>query len=73
MTQDGELEKLLTLREVAEYLNVSVSTIRRWDNRGYIKGYRVGPRKDRRYRLKDILNLPEENTNGLQSKIQESS
>ncbi|MBL7125672.1 MAG: helix-turn-helix domain-containing protein [Dehalococcoidales bacterium] len=45
---------MLTTGEVARMLNVHPGTVRRWHNRGILKGYRIGPRADRRYRLADI-------------------
>ncbi|MBU2536352.1 MAG: helix-turn-helix domain-containing protein [Chloroflexota bacterium] len=45
---------MLTTGEVARILNVHPSTVRRWNNGKLLKGYRIGPRADRRYRREDI-------------------
>ncbi len=45
---------MLTTGEVARMFNVHPSTVRRWHNRKLLKGYRIGPRADRRYRREDI-------------------
>jgi excisionase family DNA binding protein len=45
---------ILTSRDVAFLLNVHINTVRRWQNQGYLPGYRIGPRGDRRFRLEDI-------------------
>ncbi|HET6478165.1 MAG TPA: helix-turn-helix domain-containing protein [Dehalococcoidales bacterium] len=45
---------MLTTGEVARMLNVHPGTVRRWHNREILKGYRIGPRADRRYRREDI-------------------
>lgn len=45
---------MLTTGEVARILNVHPSTVRRWNNRKLLKGYRIGPRAERRYRREDI-------------------
>lgn len=34
----------LTIQEVAEYLDVSVTTVRRWISAGKLRAYRYGPR-----------------------------
>ena len=51
------LSKLLTLKEVAEILNVHPNTLRKWDNKGFLKAIRFGTRGDRRYRKGDIMKL----------------
>jgi len=48
------LPKLLTIRQVAEILNVHVETLRRWDKGGKLKAIIVNERGDRRYDPKDI-------------------
>ena len=45
---------MLKTREVANLLNVHINTVRRWSNSGILQVYRVGPRRDRRYRKADI-------------------
>ena len=59
---DGQLESMLTARQVADFLHVSISTIRRWSDNKMLKFYRVGSRGDRRYRLKDVLLFLEESS-----------
>ncbi|MGC8492790.1 MAG: MEDS domain-containing protein [Syntrophobacteraceae bacterium] len=48
------LERLLDVREAAEFLNVSEMTVRRWTNQGTLRCYRVGGKRERRFRLEDI-------------------
>jgi excisionase family DNA binding protein len=45
---------MLTARQVAQMLNVHINTVRRWDVRGVLKAYRVGPRGDRRFSREDV-------------------
>ena len=45
---------MLTGRQVAQILNVHINTVRRWDVRGVLKAYRVGPQGDRRFSGEDI-------------------
>jgi excisionase family DNA binding protein len=45
---------MLTTRQLARLLNVHINTVRRWDDRGILKAYRIGPRGDRRFSREDI-------------------
>ena len=45
---------VLTPSDVADYLNIHVNTVRRWHDQGYLRGYRIGSRGDRRFRMEDI-------------------
>ena len=45
---------MLTAAEVARMLNVHINTIRTWSNIGILKSYRIGPRRDRRFKKEDI-------------------
>lgn len=62
MTNEVQLETMVTVRQVADFLHVSISTVRRWSDSGMLKSYRVGPRGDRRYWLNDVLSFVEEST-----------
>ncbi len=48
-------DQIITLREACEILNCHPNTLRKWDNKGYLKAIRFGTRGDRRYRKNDIL------------------
>jgi excisionase family DNA binding protein len=54
MVSDEYMDEMLTVGEVARLLHVHPNTLRRWSNKGRIKSYRINPRGDRRYRLRDI-------------------
>jgi len=54
MISEEHMDDMLTVGEVARLLHVHPNTLRRWSNRGRIKSYRINPRGDRRYRLRDI-------------------
>ncbi len=56
------LETMLTVRQVADFLHVSICTVRRWSKKGMLTFYRVGSRGDRRYRRKDVLSFLEESS-----------
>ena len=55
-TQVGttQLSGMLTTRQVASFLQVSICTVRRWGDHGLLKYYRIGNRGDRRYLLRDV-------------------
>jgi len=50
-------DALLTTGQAGELLNVHVNTVRHWSNMGILETYRIGPRRDRRFRRQDIDNF----------------
>ncbi len=46
---------IMTCDEVAEFLRVHVSSVRRWSRSGKLRAYKVGGRGDWRYRQQDVL------------------
>ena len=50
-------DRLLTVGEAAEILCVHPNTVRWWNSVGLLQSYRIGPRRDRRFRSGDIHNL----------------
>ena len=48
-------EVIMTGEEVAEFLRVHLSSVRRWSRSGELKAYKVGNRGDWRYRHQDVL------------------
>ncbi|MFC2069271.1 helix-turn-helix domain-containing protein [Chloroflexota bacterium] len=64
MTNGSHLGSMLTVRDVAHLLHVHANTVRRWSDRGLIRGYRISQRGDRRFKREDIARfLAELNTN----------
>ena len=49
--------RLLTTCQVAEILHIHVNTVRRWNEGGMLKSFRIGPRGDRRFMESDVMNL----------------
>ena len=49
------LERLLNIKEAAEFLNVSEMTVRRWTDKGSLRCYRVGGRRARRFKPQDLM------------------
>ena len=56
---EREMLRMLTMEEAAEIMGVSKSTLRRLDNSGLIKSYRIGTGKHRRFRKKELLDYLE--------------
>ncbi len=48
------MERLLNIKEAAEILNVSEMTLRRWTNAGSLCCYRIGGKRERRFRIQDL-------------------
>lgn len=57
---EKEISEYLTTEQVAEFLNVSVRTVRKWRYEGAIDAVKVG-RRLVRYRLRDVLEWLETN------------
>lgn len=51
------MEKLLTIREAAKILNIHPNTLRNWEEKGLIKPYRLGVRRDRRYTYSEVVKM----------------
>lgn len=53
--QDQLPTDLLDIREAAEFLRVSETSLRRWTNAGRLPCLRIGGRRERRFRRADLL------------------
>jgi excisionase family DNA binding protein len=49
-----KLPQMLTVRDVAQLLNIHVNTVRRWADHGILRAYRITSRGDRRFKREDI-------------------
>ena len=49
--------ELLTVGQAADLLNVHPNTVRRWAQQGALYVYRIGTRRDRRFRRSDVEGL----------------
>ena len=67
MANDNKIKPMLTTSDVARLLNVHINTVRRWNNQGKLKAYRIGSRGDRRFRQEDIAGFLYEQTNDSKS------
>ena len=55
-------ERMMTAQQVADFLQVSICSVRRWSDKGALKFYRVGSRGDRRYWREDVIRYLEESS-----------
>ncbi len=58
---DTKNNEIITLAEACEILGLHPNTLRKWDNKGFLKAIRIGTRKDRRYRKSDVLKVLKQN------------
>jgi len=47
-------ESIMTTSEVAYFLRVHPNTVRHWTNKGLLPSFRLGTRRDRRFRREDV-------------------
>ena len=57
MVTDNESMPMLKINEVALILHAHPNTIRRWNNQGILRSYRINQRGDRRFKPQDIDRL----------------
>ena len=48
------IDQMLTVNQVAYLLNIHPGTVRRWEKKGQLKSYRLGPKKVIRFRKDDL-------------------
>ena len=63
---DGTSE-LLTVGQVAAWINIHPNTVRRWAELGVLNFYRIGSRGDRRFRRSEIEDVLSGASNGGRS------
>lgn len=49
--------RLLAVGEVARFLGVHTSTVRRWEKKGLLKSYAIGLRRSLRFKQEDVLSF----------------
>ena len=49
--------RLLAVSEVARFLGVHTSTVRRWEKEGLLKSYAIGLRNNLRFKQEDVLSF----------------
>ena len=63
--------RLLPVSEVARFLGVHPSTVRRWEKEGLLKSYTIGLRHNLRFKQEDILNFLRESREEVQMEYQQ--
>jgi excisionase family DNA binding protein len=53
-TTPSALPALLSTAQAAQLLGVHPNTIRNWEDQNLLQAYRIGPRRDRRFRREDL-------------------
>ncbi len=53
-TVEDYIDRMLSVNEVAHLLNVHPGTVRRWEKKGQLKSYRLGPKKIIRFRTEEL-------------------
>ena len=56
-TEPRQKDSIMTGAEVADFLRVHLSSVRRWSRSGELRAYKVGSRGDWRYREQDVLDF----------------
>ncbi len=56
----ADQDDLLDIKQAAQFLNVSVTSLRRWTNAGRLACVRVGRKRERRFRRRDLVAFLEE-------------
>lgn len=60
MSDESDEIELLDIQQAAALLHVSETSLRRWTNAGRLPCFRLGGRRERRFRRQDLLDLLEE-------------
>jgi len=65
MEENKQPPRMYTVQEVAHFLHVHVSTVRRWTKRGLLKVHQFGPRGGLRFKREDIFDVVEKSKKTL--------
>jgi|YelNatPaOPRAMG01_1025707.scaffolds.fasta_scaffold27711_2 excisionase family DNA binding protein len=60
--------RMLTVRDIAFVLNVHTNTVRRWQKKGLLQAYSIGPRGNLRFRQEDVLEFLTRSKNNLSTR-----
>jgi len=57
-------QRMLTVKEVTFILHIHPNTVRRWEKKGLLESYSIGPRRSLRFKQEDILDFLDKSKNG---------
>ena len=60
--------RLIAVGEVARFLGVHSSTVRRWERKGLLKSYSIGLRRSLRFKQEDVLSFLDKSRNKSRKK-----
>lgn len=61
MQETVKISRIMTTSEVAYFLRVHPNTVRHWTNKGLLPSFRLGTRRDRRFKREDVDNFLRQN------------
>ena len=61
-------QKMLTVKEVASILNIHPNAVRRWEKKGLLESYGIGPRRSLRFRREDMIDFLDKSKNEVHTK-----
>ncbi len=56
-TVEEYIDRMLTVNDVAHLFNVHPGTVRRWEKKGQLKSYRLGPKRVIRFRKEELYSF----------------
>ncbi len=56
-TVEEYIDRMLTVNDVAHLFNVHPGTVRRWEKKGQLKSYRLGPKRVIRFRKEELFDF----------------
>jgi len=63
-------QKMLNVKEVSSILNIHPNTVRRWEKKGLLTSYSIGPRRFLRFRQEDILDFLDKSKNEVHGVVE---
>ena len=65
-TPRADHPRMMPVGEASQILNVHPNTLRKWSDQGLIPSYRIGQRRDRRFKVEDLVTFLERDGTGTE-------